>query len=483
MQWSPSLAVLASVMLASGSISTIFTKWIDRTESVNSAGQLAPYHHPFLQSLYMFFGETLCLLVWTGFKVSGKVFGVPSAENDFSRLHLGLDENPTFSYALFIPATICDLVSTSVMNIGLALTYASSFQMLRGASIIFTAFFARLWLGRQLRWWEGLGIIMVLLGLVIVGFSDLLGHPPLKPSEAEESGSNRPIPIDDILTGDILIVLGQIIAAFQVVYEEKYIINYDMAPLVVVGVEGIFGFFIMIFALVVLYFVPAGPPIARNPRGTLEDAPDGLIQIQNNLILLVPILGTTVCVAVFNFTGLSFTKQTTSTTRMVLDSVRTIIVWSVTLSLGWQEFHFLQLIGFTVFLMGICSYNDLFVTKAVRYCCPVLPEEEEELDLEMEPLMLESQASHERLVHHLYTKSIPQMGRSGEVAVQMSLDETLHENEAKEVHSEPDSVEVSKQSSSSDSDPQIQPSKDRGHREQKAEKVYDEKLSIEKAPD
>ena len=39
---------------------------------------------------------------------------------------------------VFLPPALCDMTATSVQYIGLTLTYASSFQMLRGAVIIFT---------------------------------------------------------------------------------------------------------------------------------------------------------------------------------------------------------------------------------------------------------------------------------------------------------------------------------------------------------
>jgi len=53
-------------------------------------------------------------------------------------------------------------------------------------------------------------------------------------------------------------------------------------------------------------------------------------------------LGTVVSIAFFNFAGVSVTKELSATTRMVLDSVRTLVIWAVTLALGWQSFHYLQ---------------------------------------------------------------------------------------------------------------------------------------------
>lgn len=52
--------------------------------------------------------------------------------------------------------------------------------------------------------------------------------------------------------------------------------------------------------------------------------------------------GTFVSIAFFNFAGVSVTKEMSATTRMVLDSVRTLVIWAVSLALRWQTFNYLQ---------------------------------------------------------------------------------------------------------------------------------------------
>lgn len=53
-----------------------------------------------------------------------------------------------------------------------------------------------------------------------------------------------------------------------------------------------------------------------------------------------------------------------ATTRMVLDSGRTIIIWAITLGIGWQPFSYksflLQLAGFVLLFIGMLIYNDIF---------------------------------------------------------------------------------------------------------------------------
>lgn len=53
---------------------------------------------------------------------------------------------------------------------------------------------------------------------------------------------------------------------------------------------------------------------------------------------------------------------------MVLDSVRTLFIWLITLFLAWQDFQILQLVGFVILLSGMCLYNNIIIVPAFRYC-------------------------------------------------------------------------------------------------------------------
>ena len=66
-------------------------------------------------------------------------------------------------------------------------------------------------------------------------------------------------------------------------------------------------------------------------------------------------------IAFFNFAGISVTKELSATTRMVLDSVRTLVIWAVSMLIGWQTFYYLQLIGFCILLIGMMLYNDIII--------------------------------------------------------------------------------------------------------------------------
>ncbi|XP_077302563.1 transport and golgi organization 9 [Arctopsyche grandis] len=350
MAWTKYQKFLALILVITGSINTLSTKWADMLDSEGSDGQIRPFQHPFLQSSFMFLGEMMCLVV---FKMLVCGFaGRPSVSTQTNGLVSG---NRNFSpFILMLPATL-DLIATSTMYIGLNLTYASSFQMFRGSIIVFTAILSVVFLDKKIIAREWCGIGCVIIGLVVVGASDFLNK-----DTSQTYGQNS------IITGDLLIVLAQIISATQMVYEEKYVSGLDIAPLQAVGWEGVFGFFILLILHVIFYYTPAPPRFNNNPRQTFEDAIDGLIQIGNNGLLIISVVGCIISIAFFNFAGISVTKEMSATTRMVLDSVRTLVIWTVSLAVGWQVFHWPQLVGFTILLLGTCLYNNILVDRIFK---------------------------------------------------------------------------------------------------------------------
>lgn len=222
-----------------------------------------------------------------------------------------------------------------------------------GSVIVFVGVLSVAFLERSLKRREWTGILFVIIGLAVVGAADFM-------STDSTEGYSR----NNIITGDLLIILAQIITAVQMVYEEKYVSGLNIPALQAVGWEGFFGFSVLGMLLVPMYYIQVGVPFSSNPDGgPLEDFFDAVAQIENSGQLAVALSGTVVSIAFFNFAGISVTKEMSATTRMVLDSVRTVVIWVVALGVGWQAFHWLQVIGFMGLIFGMCLYNNILVTR------------------------------------------------------------------------------------------------------------------------
>lgn len=352
MAWTKYQLFLAGLMVVTGSLNTLSTKWADQLKSENSEGVKKHFNHPFLQACSMFVGEFSCMyaffIVYLIFKKSGGRERIES-----STLTSG---NLRFNPFIFLAPAMCDMIGTSTMYVGLNLTYASSFQMLRGSVIVFTGLLSMFCLGRRLIARQWIGIAFVIVGLALVGISDFL-----LPDNDDED-----IDTSNVILGDALIIAAQVIVACQMVIEEKFVSSSNVPPLLAVGCEGLFGFLVLTILLFPMYYIHVGDTFSGSPENRLEDALDAFVQLGNNWQLAFAFCGTMVSISFFNFAGISVTKEISATTRMVLDSVRTLVIYVVSLALGWQGFQYLQPIGFIILLVGMSVYNDVIITPYMR---------------------------------------------------------------------------------------------------------------------
>lgn len=160
--------------------------------------------------------------------------------------------------------------------------------------------------------------------------------------------------------------------------------------------SGFFGFFVLSLLLIPMFFIPVGT-FSNNPRQVLEDALDAFCQIGHKPLIMVALLGNTVSIAFFNFAGISVTKEISATTRMVLDSLRTLVIWVMSLLLGWEKFQGLQVLGFLVLLLGAALYNGLHrpLLARIPFCAGMVNAEEDSRPEERERLLADGREGHE----------------------------------------------------------------------------------------
>eukprot|EP00756_Hemistasia_phaeocysticola_P004756 Hpha_TRINITY_DN12992_c0_g1::TRINITY_DN12992_c0_g1_i1::g.164441::m.164441 len=308
------------------------------------------FNHPFFQADLMFFGQFLNLLVYF---VLCKVHA-PGTEG-----HPGCP-GPNFKAYLFALPAFCDLIATGMMYVGLTLIYSSIFQMLRGSIIIFTMMFSFFFFGRRPHTFQCVAVMFIIVGLGIVGLAAFIG---------QGGGCGASSDAGKTFLGCIVILAAQISQAFQFVIEEKFLGEHNVPPLLAVGLEGVFGMFFVTAIMIPMHWIPS--PFTRSgvrswPTHYLEDMPSAFSQISCNPVVVLPLLGTATSIAFFNFAGVTITKRLSATVRIVLDSVRTVVIWGVSmllqpaipgmqgfdkLTFGWQAF------GFVVLLTGIALYE------------------------------------------------------------------------------------------------------------------------------
>jgi len=74
------------------------------------------------------------------------------------------------------------------------------------------------------------------------------------------------------------------------------------------------------------------------------------------------------CKLISFFWYLSITRILSATTRVVLDSVRTLNIWVLSIIFGWQDFQWMHLLGFTIYLLGLLTFH-LDDINGECHCC------------------------------------------------------------------------------------------------------------------
>lgn len=197
------------------------------------------------------------------------------------------------------------------MNVGLILTSASIYQMLRGAVVIFTGIFSYLFLHKRLRTYEWFSLICVVLGVAIVGLSSVL-FPQTRPGATAVTTADA----DWLSFVGVLLVLGaQVFTATQFVVEEKILAHYQVTPLKAVGLEGSFGLVSVLGALPLLHLL-------FRDRSLYFDMVQGYHDFFDHPGVWQTGIAISFSIAFFNWFGLSITNTISATARSTIDTSR-----------------------------------------------------------------------------------------------------------------------------------------------------------------
>jgi len=128
-----------------------FVNTVDRNEAAETVVQILMDNDSDVEDIRTAFkGDTDIKRALTAYLDNDKDYSEDEEEDPEEAIPESERPKP-FNWLILMPAALLDLCATSAMYIGLTLTSASSFQMLRGSVIIFTGVFSWLILGHRLR--------------------------------------------------------------------------------------------------------------------------------------------------------------------------------------------------------------------------------------------------------------------------------------------------------------------------------------------
>ncbi|KAJ3109304.1 hypothetical protein HDU97_007798 [Phlyctochytrium planicorne] len=325
------------------------------------------YEQPVWQTILMFIGETMCLLVFYASsrrqETADPHVGVHPEDESAAPIPpasiVAVDETSPLSPAveeeapkkvplegwavvLFWLPTLCDMIATTLMSIGLLYVSASVYQMLRGSVVLFTGALSTIFLGRRHPPHRWFALFTVFIGVLLVGVSSIL-----------EGGKSPALPVPSNPIGVFLIILAQTVTASQFVIEEKIMAKYEVPALRAVGLEGAFGLLSAAIFLPIIYLAYG----RTGPKGNFFDIPAGWHETTSTPTVFYAGIGICFSIAFFNWSGLSVTTSLSATARSTIDTCRTVFIWGISLYLGWETFKYIQLIGFFVLVSGTVLFN------------------------------------------------------------------------------------------------------------------------------
>ncbi|KAI8976806.1 hypothetical protein BDB01DRAFT_727276 [Pilobolus umbonatus] len=238
----------------------------------------------------------------------------------------------TWSSILFIIPSGCDLIATTLLNLGLIYTSPSIYQMVKSSIVAFSAIFSALFFSRKFLRVEWIGIASVLAGTVVI-----VGSITHSVSDYK---------------GPILLLVAQLFVACQFILEEYFMDRFQLDPIKAMGIEGIFGSVMLVVALLLGAVFGSGE----------FDIHKGVDQLLSHNALWQSALVLAVMVAIFNFFGLVVGSSIAIPGKSVIDTLRTVLTWLVAIYYGWDHFDWIQLSGFIVLIIGIYLFNGVFAS-------------------------------------------------------------------------------------------------------------------------
>ena len=343
------------LLLITGSINTIANKLKQNTESL---GVKYKGHQKFI-TFCMFIGEFLCLFFyWLKDGRKKKKF--------IEDLESTIDTKKKAKFWYFLFPALFDILGSSISSISLSFLPSSIYQMFRGAIIIFTCTASILFLKNKYYRQHFLGICIVVIGLIVVGVNASLG--------GNENFDSK------IVLGIFLVIVSQLFSCLLFISEEKILKRYDVPPLKAVGMEGMWGVACYIILLIIFYFIRCENwyDILKD-NICIKDTETNELRFENALFAFKQIWDSwkiklylsmyVLSIAFFNFSGLTISKYASATSRTIVDTLRTILVWTFFLVMPFvpddtkESFSWLQLLGFVILILGGLIYNEILVLK------------------------------------------------------------------------------------------------------------------------
>lgn len=377
-QWQRAIAIPG--MLLFGTATVVTQKFLFEQKAVGRDCYENPhkFSKPWFQTNSMFIGMCLALVVYEVQRCINK-----SKNKEDEAQSLATQDGATEKqekkggewkmYFYVAGPACCDLLATSLMNIGLLYIQASVWQMLRGSMVLFSSIFCAFILKRPhyaYMWWS---VLLIIVALSVVGIAAVCS------TGVGKAGVTQ----GQVIMAICLTVGSQLIQASQIVVEDFLLHDMTASPILIVGLEGLWG--TIITMAVFLPIIQNIGSVKDEGNGVHEDSIDTLIMIGNDTTLLVWVILYVIFILLYNVTGMFVTNITSAVVRTILEGLRTLCIWFVqliiyysirnipyghehsTLGEEWTPWSWMQLSGFLLLFTGMLLYNKIIRVPFFKY--------------------------------------------------------------------------------------------------------------------
>jgi len=347
-----------AAMLLSGTLCTIFAKMLLNTkaeglELCDGGLTYCKFDKPWFIVLLMKIGMSCLVVFQLGPRSSGE-----ARTTCGTLLKIAL---PSF----------LDLANVLLSNIGLVWVASSIYQMTRGSLVVFSAVLTVQLLRRRLLAYQFWAVGLVSLAVILVGLAGIMSSGAGDASLAE------------IGLGLFLILISQVVLAYQIVVEERLMTERGVTPFQLAAFEGLWGLVFFVVLVPVLTLTPgnAHPGQEASPWLPIyhEDFRDTFEKLRNSKDVVLWCCLYMVVIAAYNVSGQAVTKYLSAVLRSILEACRTLGVWIAGLLVfyafglrdergeKWTAWSWAELAGFMVLVYGTMAYKGLMPIP----CAPV----------------------------------------------------------------------------------------------------------------
>lgn len=348
------------VALIAGTACSLSSKLLLSMKSVGITGKEEPFQKPLFQTWGMFLG--MCLSLFMHCIYSSMMRARERSKKGYQTVSSETSKPLTMStyFLLAIPA-IFDLAATALCMFGLIYINVSVYQMLRGGAIVFVAILKHFVLGDKLKGYMWFGVLLNVVSIVIVGLVATLSA-----TDDDESGKNP-------IIGVGLVLAGAFVQSLQYAFEER-VMTEDIGapPLLLIGMEGLWGVIICTFCLYpIVYYLPG------DDHGSIEDPFNTMHMFEASPEVQRVFLFYFASIFIYNMFAVLVTFLLNSVWHAILDNFRPITVWFLDLFIyyyiskeygeEWTPWSWLQLGGLVILLYGTAVYNGSIKINGFDY--------------------------------------------------------------------------------------------------------------------